>query len=280
VLAPSLDAIRNGRYQLVIGDVHDDWTTIGAGACAYFHPQAREMRALQDRILLGLPDGWRIATILPRRRHKDYCEEPPGITIELSGLSAKPRDQVGAFADLQVAKEEGMLVLRHPCCAHWMRLCTGDVRRLTHWIFSWPRVIPHAIGAGSHVPRVEMNGVILQREQWRLSRAVLAPVLGAKSFHLMREMWQIKTQLGMPDHGFVLSNAQPKPVFVDFANFFLLELFQELADQVDEIRFTEMLPDPNNLWLRDAGGKYCAEFRAGATYFYRSGRVQTPEKVP
>lgn len=267
LMASNLEALRSGAWQIVVGDVHDDWTSISAGACAYFSDRRREMRQLQDDVLSALPDGGRIATVLSARRHKDYCAEPPGVTIELSGRSVKPAAQVAPLSEVEVVRENGMLVLRHPRYGSWLRLCTGDVRHLAHWIFSWPRVVPVTIGQGPHTRRIEMNGVVIQREQWLLKPEAFAPLLQAKGPDLVLEAKRLQRRLGLPDCGFALCDAQPKPVFVDFRNFFLLELLQELVSRSRWVRFSEMLPGPEHLWLRDNRGRYCCELRTGLSHY-------------
>lgn len=268
--AASLADVRAGRYRVVVGDVHDDWTTIGAGACSYFHRQRDAMVALQEKVLLELPDGDRIATILPRRRHKDYCAEPPGVTIELSGLSVKPRDRVVPFSAVDVGKHDNALMLRDRTSGRWLRLCTGDARSLAHWVFSWPRVLPVPLGPAHHMPRVELDGLVLQRERWRLSRAEVEPLRTARDADLMIEAWRLKEALGLPRCVFVLPDNEPKPVFVDFSNFFLVEVLQEMVSRSSTTVITEMLPGPDELWLRDQRGRYCAELRLGVTYFWEA----------
>jgi hypothetical protein len=263
--AASIEDLRAGRFKVIAGDVHDDWTTLGAGACSFFHERRSEMLALQEEMLLGLPDGDRIATILPRRRHKDYCAEPPGVTVELSGRSVKPPDQVLPFSELCVAKHDGALMLLDRKRGRWLRLCTGDVRNLAHWIFSWPRVVSIPLGLGSHLPRVELNGVVLQRETWVLGCEDLAPLRLARGPDLMEAAFRFQESQGMPQFVFALSDREPKPFLVDFSNFFLLELLQEMLSRASRITFSEMLPGPSELWLRDGRGRYCAELRMGFT---------------
>ena len=112
-----------------------------------------------------------------------------------------------------------------------------------------------------------MNGVVIQREQWLLEAQALAPVLNARGADLALEMRRLQHRLGLPDCGFALCGSQPKPVFIDFRNFFLMELFQELLSRSKWARFSEMLPGPEHLWLRDNGGSYCCELRTGLSHY-------------
>jgi hypothetical protein len=58
--------------------------------------------------------------------------------------------------------------------------------------------------------------------------------------------------------------SEPKPYFVDFANGCSLLRIQKLLLQNEQIRFTEMLPDYDQLWLAEEAGRFCCEFRMTA----------------
>ena len=64
---------------------------------------------------------------------------------------------------------------------------------------------------------------------------------------------------------------QPKPILLDFENQFLLEAFVNLLEgQADGVvRFSEMLPGPDELIARGPDGPRTSELRLG---FYRRPR--------
>ena len=70
-----------------------------------------------------------------------------------------------------------------------------------------------------------------------------------------------KGRLGAPERVFLRTPAEPKPVLIDFHNFFALELLGHLASAVDTVGLSEMAPRPDQLWLADTRGHYCSELR-------------------
>ena len=68
-----------------------------------------------------------------------------------------------------------------------------------------------------------------------------------------------------------------KPLFLDFDNFFLAELFYHLLSQHREVVFTEMLPAPEQLWFGGEDGRLCAEFRGTA---FRMPAASAVEREP
>src|ERR671925_60914 len=115
-----------------------------------------------------------------------------------------------------------------------------------------------------HMPRIAVDGVVLERESWgvapaRLARAVSA---GASPDALARVL---REEL-VPRFSFVHVPGQQKPLFCDTHNPPLLRaLARHLRGAVerdDPARFVEMLPGFVDLWLRDPdGAAYTSEFR-------------------
>jgi hypothetical protein len=53
-----------------------------------------------------------------------------------------------------------------------------------------------------------------------------------------------------------------KPVLVDLESYFGLDVFRAWLEQYGSVEATEMLPNPDELWWREDGQRYCHEFRA------------------
>ena len=74
---------------------------------------------------------------------------------------------------------------------------------------------------------------------------------------------------GLPQKAFVKSSLEVKPFYVDLESPVLVEIFcrairrmNSSAGEDEEIIFSEMLPGPQQLWLRDAAGaSYTSELR-------------------
>lgn len=77
--------------------------------------------------------------------------------------------------------------------------------------------------------------------------------------HLAWRQWA--RQRGMPRHVLAKLAGEPQPIDVDFANPLFLDLLANLCKTPQALRISEMRPAPDELWLRDARGRYCSEFR-------------------
>jgi len=69
----------------------------------------------------------------------------------------------------------------------------------------------------------------------------------------------------MPEHVFVHSERDPKPFYVDLGSEAFVDLFRRAivsptAEAPGRIHVTEMLPGPEDLWIRDPRGRYASEF--------------------
>ncbi len=74
-------------------------------------------------------------------------------------------------------------------------------------------------------------------------------------------MFNIKIEYNLPDNFFINLTSQQKPIYIDINNPFLVEIFfQEIAN-VEDVIISEMLPNIEDLHLKDENGKYCSEFR-------------------
>jgi hypothetical protein len=114
-----------------------------------------------------------------------------------------------------------------------------------------------------HMPRIELDGIVIQRERWRFESSELLEIIGdASGFESMARMHRFRTDNGIPERTFVRASGELKPFFIDWSNFLLLELLAHLARANDTLTVTEMLPGPEGCWLRDEEGRYTCEIRS------------------
>lgn len=125
------------------------------------------------------------------------------------------------------------------------------------------------------LPRIRLGNVVLQRQHWRVSPALLPArqdgMTDADRFLSWRR-W--RRQNGLPERVFV-SSAEPsgedragdiegapltKPQHIDFGSHFSLTLLDSvLRSTPGGLVMTEMLPDLNQLWLRSGDDRYVTE---------------------
>jgi hypothetical protein len=140
------------------------------------------------------------------------------------------------------------------------------------------RFFPEALlaprAANGSAPRMRCEGVVFRRRSWRHRAGDLQQQLGTvngklRDASLLFRARELRAVLGCPRHVFASFASEPKPMFVDFDNFFLLETFaqhlgRESADA--SVTLSEMLPDGDELLAEGPDGPRTCELRMG---FYR-----------
>jgi lantibiotic biosynthesis dehydratase-like protein len=120
-------------------------------------------------------------------------------------------------------------------------------------------------------PRFVAGRVVLFRRRWvfapgagpRPPRPGAVPEEAAAEFFLAVARW--RHEHGLPRHVFVHTAAEPKPFYVDLEAPLCVELLRRAIVSVQGgeppvLHVTEMLPAPDELWVRDGEGRYAAEF--------------------
>ncbi|MDP8976808.1 MAG: lantibiotic dehydratase family protein [Actinomycetota bacterium] len=126
--------------------------------------------------------------------------------------------------------------------------------------------------ATPHSERVTVGRAVLRRETWNPPVDTMKWALssGGTSSDEVR-VWA--RSLGMPKRVFVLAPVEAKPFYVDFDSPSLTRVLRRMARRSAEaygpevtLRFTEMLPTPDQTWLLDAAGnRYASELRLVVT---------------
>lgn len=265
IAAPSLEALNRGDFTLILAELHDDvtlWDTL-----MYFHPAREEVGrclrdALEDR--RAFPE---LAWIQFSRNNKCFALELPGTTIELTASSPRNRALVVPVSDLIVVNERGRLRLRSRSTGRVLTLYCGLTNTLAEHVLSLPKVKAIEWARGPSSPRVEVEGVVVQRRRWRFESVAvacegsiddeLAVFLAVNEFRLRHVL---------PPRVFMSTPLEPKPLFIDFANPFLARVFIQIARK-GRFVLEEMLPGPDDLWLVEGGARHCVELRT--TAFHR-----------
>ncbi len=111
------------------------------------------------------------------------------------------------------------------------------------------------------LPRVRLGNVVLQRRSWRFAADRLPPVVAGQpdqEWFLGWREWQ--RAAGLPRHVFASLGGEHKPQYVDFDSYSCVRLLETAARKSDStVVLTEMLPGPDQLWLRDGAERYVTE---------------------
>lgn len=261
--APSADALRAGDCRIVLGEAHPQ-ALLWVFPTAYFLPGAADAILAPLKKVLARGNGARPvaqpAQLAYRRKTKIHPYPLPGATIELSARGADCDAIPAAGVEVRniggrlgLWAEHRALVLHPPL----VREATGGDPLVP---LSLAPVEPLDIDLGTHTPRIEIDGLIYQRERWRRPGGSIGSE-EAGGFELLLEAWRWKQRDELPDEVFVRVSGESKPIYVDFRSFFSVELLEHLARGSAELTISEMLPGSGELWLEGALGSHCCELR-------------------
>ena len=262
--ATSQEELARGNYQLVLGEMHQFIAMWGSQLL--FDPEREEVEAEVEEIMRTLPAYHNITAVLNTRKHKGLLYEAfPGKLVQLFGKPSERAREVLAFNDLVVRMQGDELALIHKPTGERLMIYTGGDEQLHLWTFALPRVMPIPVDFGEHTPRIEINGVVYQRERWHLQREhFILPDAQDTDYQIFRKMRAAQKRYGLPRRGFVRVPGEKKPYFLDFDNFFTVELVYHKLKHNDTLTFVEMAPGADQLWLKDDMGSYCLEVRGTA----------------
>jgi len=129
---------------------------------------------------------------------------------------------------------------------------------------------------GGHGDRITVGQTVLRRETWAASAGSIPPEPGGFA------AWA--RSLGLPRRIFCRPPGEAKPVYVDLESRLLTNSLHRMLrragdrDPETSVRFTEMLPGPDECWLEHEGARYTSELRLVAVDLSRrgAGRVTIP----
>jgi hypothetical protein len=264
IAATSAGAINRGEFTVVVGDFHPGSAPIGQSMFLEGHPEPGEVRRFFARYM---PEP-RLVWVLPRNVGRaggrfipgypttaDYCL----LTTEETCMAAGYRSV--ALAELWV--EEG---------ADGPVIVTGEGKPIAplqdafeHHLFIAGIRSYNPFAPAPHAPRITVGRSVLRREMWTLHGTDIGWAHRQQEAHAAARQWA--RELGMPRRVFALASGEAKPVYVDFNSRALVGILgrQIRAAGQAPVRFSEMLPDPEHLWLTDAqGNRYTSELRLTA----------------
>lgn len=268
--AKDLDALSRGDYKIILGEVHQFIAMWGSQLL--FDSAREQVNEEINNMLSDMPMYQNLSVILNTRRHKGLIHETfPGTIIKLFGTPSMRAQGVVSIRDLYVTYEDKEVKLIDQDKRQHYLYNSGD-DNLHLWAFAPSRVSSPVIHLSKHTPRIEINGVIFQRERWELGEEELEGLRNQKDlFGIFVEMQQLRDKYQLPRYVFFKVNSEKKPFFFDFENFFAIELLHSLLKKNESVTFIEMEPSPNHLWLKDEEGRYCFEMRG--TVFQKGASV-------
>lgn len=255
-VSPDLLLTGTGDGQIVLGEIHP--YVFGWGLQGGFAPDEHALRAELEQLLPVWGGERSLATVLHRRRHKGLVSNRfPGTFVEIAS-SAHTAARRTTVAQLRVVLIDGEPVLLGPDGP--LELYIGEEDHPHLRVFAPAQVELPRLALGERSPRVVVGDVVVQRQRWELTANDRAELAVADPRRLPLAVAALRRRLGLPRHVFAASPQETKPLYVDLDSIFSHHGLQRLAE-LGPVRLVEMLPTPDQLWLRRAAGRFTSELR-------------------
>jgi lantibiotic biosynthesis dehydratase-like protein len=248
-------ALARGEWLAVIGDMHPGANPLVQGLFAHRHPDSAAMLAM-IRAAVGRPAPILMPPFAPGmgtdgRGMPLTAEDDLHLAVIPEGRARPPRrswlpDELSVEGG-DVVSRDGALRLPLPD-ALGMAIFIAGVRAF--------EMLPD----GEHVERGTVGRTVLRREGWHVPAADVP--------RDARQLAAFARDRGMPRRLFAKSPLERKPMYLDVESPVLTRILCRHARHAAEhgatarIRFTEMLPTPEQTWLSDPeGNRYVSELR-------------------
>jgi aryl carrier-like protein len=283
IIAADAQAISDGRWNLLIAEIHPDFTS------------------WQHCFFVWCPD--------PEGFAKDYASQGEGSTAVLGQF---PPYFSSAHTSLWIYPlAHQWTFIGAPAANGFRSVRTADVsvvitqddvlltdssgHVLGSLLHTWRTSLnTHRLvlgGDASHSPRLQVGRVIVQRESWLLEPdPALCEAVKGGGYAAFAGLREFQTRHRLPEQVFVRAHLPQrltldkdiKPVFMDFRNPLLVEMLGKMILRLKKLLFTEMLPKPDECWLKGSQGRHSSEFR---TVIMASGRrdekgTRSQEHIP
>lgn len=270
IVASGPEALAAGDVDLVLGELHAATNTLETTFFLKQHPEPARLTAAAKAIgftrrFFTIPrlDSPQTTTRMSRAAELML----PGYTYMCIGAETfvpPAGATVVSVLDLVAERDGPDLVVRHrtggPARYPFLEVIGEPLSGMASNAF-------HPFGGGRHCPRITIDRLVVGRESWTLpaSEADWAFVKDEKTRYAGARHWRRAN--GLPERVFVRVDVEKKPMAADFRSLPLVNLLAKSIRRtaesgVGEVTVTEMLPDAERLWLRDAEGRgYTAELR-------------------
>jgi hypothetical protein len=244
--APPLVLVSRVHHQLLLSS----WLTM-------FHPDQGRVERSARRWLAAQPEA---PVALVTRRHNKSFYRFPGRRVSLDVLAPAAAGTLRADEVTVVAGAGGPELHDAGDRPFRLYLPLADHSTLAALAaFAHPLVLHAPIqGDDGDTPRLHAGGAVYQRRRWRVPAAHLPRRQGAD---LLVEVARLRRRYGWSRFVYVRLADERKPYLVDLESPFACDLLRHLAGRAGELSVEEMLPAPDQLWLRDERGRYTCELR-------------------
>jgi hypothetical protein len=268
IAAASVEAIQRGEYQLILGELHAATNTLGWAFFVEQHPSPKDLFEAVD---LDIPEP-RIMPQVPKYWHGESgrCHNvllsPKDFSLEFAITSpGLPNTRLLPIGSLVIEKSGQFLIARSRDDSLRLDIIDAFGEALAGKVIDSFKLLPD----GAHRPRVTIDRLVVCRESWSFSPDEIDFAFEDNEANRFMEARRWARRHEMPRLVYFKSPVEIKPCFVDFESPIYVNIFAKTIRRTTGgraggpmITVTEMLPGPDELWLRDAeGNSYTSELR-------------------
>jgi Lantibiotic dehydratase, N terminus len=272
IAAPSLDAIRKGDWEPVLGELHIGVNTLSS---RLFMAQHRRPQELKEAIGHDLP-GPRLSCSIPKSYWPNQSSRlmfdlvtPRDYRLEfMPGAFGVPGSRTFPIGDLVVEECAGELFIGPRAGEPKFELIEAFADFLTLLVSTRFKLLRHC----RHLPRIYMDRLVVCREAWCFPASELSFAGEKDEARRFIEARRWAQDHAMPRFVFIKAPVEVKPFYVDFESPVFVSIFAKVVRRTREmgradqtIAVTEMLPGVDEVWLPDnENNLYANELRVVA----------------
>jgi hypothetical protein len=266
IAADSVEAIKRGNFQLVMGELHVGTNTLTASSFVSQHPAPEDLlrclesdipetKALPMPFIEGLTSRTNIGLVSPR----DYR-----IELEREAFTTD-RAQALAIADLVVEEWDHKLMIRTRDGSLSFEIIEVFGPILSGLVVDLFKVL----SIREHMPRVSIDRLTIARETWNFHPASIswAFLKDENERFLAARRWAEQEQL--PSRMFVKVPVEAKPFYLSLESPVYVNILTRMVRRTLEsegeqanVKLVEMVPEVGQAWLPDSkGNRYTSELR-------------------
>jgi hypothetical protein len=268
IAAPSVEAIKNGDYQLVLGELHVGVNTLSWPLFLCQHPSPGELFTAIDQ---DMPEP-RLIPIIHKQlfgavtRVQPALISPKDFLLEIMpGPSAVPSSRTVPMGSLVIERKAEELIVKTRDGALQFDIIEAFGELLSTVVGNRFKILrPQA-----HLPRVTVGNLVVCRESWSFpsSEMEFAFFNDESERFVSARSWASLHNL--PRFVFVKVPVEIKPFYLDFYSPIYVDIFTKMIRRTAEsglpdqqISMTEMLPRADQTWLPGPDGRgYTSELR-------------------
>jgi hypothetical protein len=258
IAASSVEAIAQGEFTVVAGELHVATATIAIPWTMRQHPCPSEIVAAAEHdrpvpVVEAVISKKHATRADPRSVHTNDFDLELGVT-----RSWRHRGQVLEAGSLVVEPAGSSLCVKTRDGAHSFALEEFIDSHLSAESAAHFKLLPSL----PHCPRVSIDGFVIHRESWRFESAELEFVRVDDPFDRMLAIRRWARSHQLPRFVFYKVPEETKPCYLDLDSPHYVELFAHLVRKASVLHVSEMLPAVDQLWLPDSqGARYTCELR-------------------